>query len=80
MPRKKFSFDTEQPHTTAPEQIDAFISGKSEDIARKTIAIPEKYFKMVKIEAAKRDIPAYVLWGEIVESYFTDSPVEANGG
>jgi hypothetical protein len=73
MPKKHFSFQKEH---TAPVAHDAgadiaqFIAGQTTQITRKTIALPEESFIRVKIEAAKRRIPAYQLWGEIVEAYF----------
>jgi predicted DNA binding CopG/RHH family protein len=39
-------------------------------MTRKTIALPQEAFLRVKIEAAKRGIPASRLWGEIVDAYF----------
>jgi predicted DNA binding CopG/RHH family protein len=39
-------------------------------MTRKTIALPQAAFLRVKIEAAKRGIPASRLWGEIVDAYF----------
>lgn len=74
MAKKSFSFQREESTlTTTPQpinDIEHFIAGTPTAITRKTIAIPEEQFKKVKIEAAKRGVPAYQLWGEIVDSYF----------
>jgi hypothetical protein len=75
MPKKEFSFQKRQPETESQDvgkDINQFINGNRESITRKTIAIPEEQFIRVKIEAAKRRIPAYRLWGEIVDAYFKD--------
>lgn len=78
MPKKRFSFQKET--TTAEVQepnhdIQRFINGQQENLTRKTIALPPESFVKVKIEAVKRGIPAYRLWGEIVEAYFKDRTV-----
>ena len=74
MTKKNFSFQREETAViTTPQpinDIEHFIAGHPPTITRKTIALPEEQFKKVKIEAAKRGIPAYQLWGEIVDSYF----------
>ena len=74
MAKKSFSFQREETTVISSPQpindIENFIAGNPPTITRKTIAIPEEQFKKVKIEAAKRGIPAYQLWGEIVDSYF----------
>lgn len=73
MPKKSFSFQTRPPDptpsATSPD-ITQFIAGVPPIVVRKTIALPHDAFLRVKIEAAKRGIPASRLWGEIVEAYF----------
>jgi len=70
MAKKDFSFSRKEPEKEVKD-IEEFIDGKKDIfLSRKTIVIPEKYFMMVKIEAAKRGLKAYQLWGEIVEFYF----------
>ncbi len=72
MSKKDFSFKRKESEKEKKQEknIAEFIEGEKEDLVRKTIVIPEHYFTMVKIEAAKRKIKAYQLWGEIVEFYF----------
>jgi hypothetical protein len=70
MAKKDFSFDRKEPVKKQVKDIDEFIEGEKDALVRKTIVIPEKYFTMVKVEAAKRHLKAYQVWGEIVESYF----------
>ena len=75
MPKKSFSFHREKvaPENTDPSKdIQRFIAGREGSITRKTIALPEEHFVRVKIEAAKRGVPAYQLWGEIVDAYFKE--------
>ncbi|MEE9146923.1 MAG: hypothetical protein V3U27_05935 [Candidatus Tectomicrobia bacterium] len=75
MPKKHFSFQKETTTTEVQEpsqDIQRFVAGQQENLARKTIALPQESFVKVKIEAAKRGIPAYRLWGEIVDAYFKD--------
>jgi predicted DNA binding CopG/RHH family protein len=73
MPKKSFTFQKRSPDpappTTSPD-ISQFIAGHSMHMTRKTIALPQAAFLRVKIEAAKRGIPASRLWGEIVDAYF----------
>jgi hypothetical protein len=73
MPKKSFTFQKRSPDpvppTTSPD-ISQFITGQSAQMTRKTIALPQEAFLRVKIEAAKRGIPASRLWGEIVDAYF----------
>ena len=73
MPKKSFTFQKRSPDpvppTTSPD-ISQFIAGQSAQMTRKTIALPQEAFLRVKIEAAKRGIPASRLWGEIVDTYF----------
>jgi predicted DNA binding CopG/RHH family protein len=73
MPKKSFTFQKRSPDpvppTTSPD-ITQFIAGQSAQMTRKTIALPQEAFLRVKIEAAKRGIPASRLWGEIVDAYF----------
>jgi predicted DNA binding CopG/RHH family protein len=73
MPKKSFTFQKRSPDpmppTTNPD-ISQFIAGHSAQMTRKTIALPQEAFLRVKIEAAKRGIPASRLWGEIVDAYF----------
>jgi len=74
MAKKDFSFNKKEPIKQVKD-IEKFIEGTDktkEELVRKTIVIPEKYFTMVKIESAKRGLKAYELWGKIVESYFKD--------
>jgi predicted DNA binding CopG/RHH family protein len=73
MPKKSFSF--QKPTPGAPQRLAStdlteFIAGATPLLTRKTIALPHDAFLRVKIEAAKRGIPAARLWGEIVEAYF----------
>jgi hypothetical protein len=72
MAKKDFSFNRKEPveKQVKDRDIDEFIKGEKDTLVRKTIVIPEKYFTMVKIEAAKRHLKAYQVWEEIVESYF----------
>jgi len=73
MAKKSFSFQKRTPDPTPPAaspDITQFIAGQPALITRKTIALPHEAFLRVKIEAAKRGIPASRLWGEIVEAYF----------
>jgi hypothetical protein len=73
MPKKSFSFQTRPPDAAPPAvspDIAQFIAGQPATVTRKTIALPREAFLRVKIEAAKRGIPASRLWGEIVEAYF----------
>ncbi len=75
MAKRKFDFQKRTTETTPQdigEGIQHFIDGSQEGITRKTIALPEAQFIRVKVEAAKRRVPAYQLWGEIVEAYFQD--------
>jgi hypothetical protein len=77
MPKKRFSFQPRQPDAALPAadpDIQRFISGAPAPITRKTIALPEASFTRVKVEAAKRGVPAYQLWGEIVDTYFRTHP------
>ena len=73
MPKKSFTFQKRSPDpvppTTSPD-ISQFIAGQSAQMTRKTIALPQEAFLRVKIEAAKRGLPASRLWGEIVDAYF----------
>jgi predicted DNA binding CopG/RHH family protein len=73
MPKKSFTFQKRSPDpvppTTSPD-ISQFIAGQAAQMTRKTIALPQEAFLRVKIEAAKRGIPASRLWGEIVDAYF----------
>ena len=73
MPKKNFTFQKSSPNpappTTRPD-ISQFIAGHAAHMTRKTIALPQEAFLRVKIEAAKRGIPASRLWGEIVDAYF----------
>lgn len=41
---------------------------------RKTIEVPEEYFVMVKVRAAKRRIREKDLWAEILRDYFAANP------
>ena len=62
------------------EAIEAILAAQTRGVTRplvvlpvgagKTIALPPAAFVRVKIEAAKRGIPASQLWGEIVDAYF----------
>jgi hypothetical protein len=73
MPKKSFSFQKRTPDPAPPAagpDIAQFIAGQPTALTRKTIALPQAAFVRVKIEAAKRGIPASRLWGEIVEAYF----------
>ncbi len=73
MPKKDFSLRkpaTAPAANAAREDLQQFIDGSEATLTRKTIALPEEQFIQVKIEAARRRIPAYRLWGEIVEAYF----------
>jgi len=73
MPKKSFSFQKRTPDSTPPAagpDMTQFITGQPALMTRKTIALPQEAFLRVKIEAAKRGIPASRLWGEIVEAYF----------
>jgi len=73
MPKKTFSFQKRTPDPAPPAagpDITQFIAGQPPALTRKTIALPPAAFVRVKIEAAKRGIPASQLWGEIVEAYF----------
>lgn len=71
MAKKDFSFNKKEViDKNKVKDIDEFIEGEKDTLVRKTIVIPEKYFTMVKIEAAKRGLKAYQVWGEIVETYF----------
>ena len=75
MPKKSFSFQREKVAPEIPDpskDIQRFIAGREGSITRKTIALPEAHFVRVKIEAAKRGVPAYQLWGEIVDAYFKE--------
>ncbi len=77
MPKKSFSFQKGKSETEVhdvSQDIHRFIAGQREQITRKTIALPEESFVRVKVEAAKRGVPAYQLWGEIVDAYFRDHP------
>jgi predicted DNA binding CopG/RHH family protein len=77
MPKKSFSFQKGKPETEGhdvSQDIHRFIAGAREQITRKTIALPEESFVRVKVEAAKRGVPAYQLWGEIVNAYFREHP------
>ncbi len=73
MPKKSFSFQKPAPDV-APRatrtDLTQFIAGATPLMTRKTIALPQDAFLRVKIEAAKRGIPAARLWGEIVDAYF----------
>jgi predicted DNA binding CopG/RHH family protein len=80
MLKKDFSFQKRKPDVDAPEadkdtdqDIQRFIAGRHGTITRKTIALPEEDFIRVKVEAAKRGIPAYQLWGEIIDAYFKNA-------
>jgi hypothetical protein len=73
MPKKHFTFQKPTPDPAPPAatpDITQFIAGQPAGMTRKTIALPQAAFLRVKIEAAKRGIPASRLWGEIVEAYF----------
>jgi len=73
MPKKSFTFQKRAPDPVSPApstDIAQFIAGQPVGITRKTIALPHEAFLRVKIEAAKRGIPASRLWGEIVDAYF----------
>jgi len=73
MPKKSFTFQKRSPDPVPPTtslDISQFIAGQSAQMTRKTIALPQEAFLRVKIEAAKRGIPASRLWGEIVDAYF----------
>ncbi len=73
MPKKSFSFQKRTPDPAPPAaspDIAQFIAGQPALMTRKTIALPPDAFLRVKIEAAKRGIPAARLWGEIVDAYF----------
>jgi predicted DNA binding CopG/RHH family protein len=73
MPKKSFTFQKRSPDPASPAispDISQFIAGHSAQMTRKTIALPQEAFLRVKIEAAKRGIPASRLWGEIVDAYF----------
>ena len=73
MPKKSFTFQKRSPDPAPPatnSDISQFIAGQSAQMTRKTIALPQEAFLRVKIEAAKRGIPASRLWGEIVDAYF----------
>mgnify|MGYP001613483587 CR=1 FL=1 len=73
MPKKSFSFQKRSPDPAPPAagpDIAQFITGQPTSLTRKTIALPHEAFLRVKIEAAKRGIPAARLWGEIVDAYF----------
>ena len=66
MPKKSFSFQKRTPVPAPPAtspDITQFITGAAPLITRKTIALPHEAFLRVKIEAAKRGIPASRLWG-----------------
>jgi hypothetical protein len=43
---------------------------------RKTIEVPEDYFRWVKIRAVERGILEKELWAEIVGEYFQNHPTE----
>ena len=73
MPKKSFTFQKRAPDPVPPAaspDIAQFIAGQPTGMTRKTIALPQEAFLRVKIEAAKRGIPASCLWGEIVDAYF----------
>ncbi len=73
MPKKSFTFQKRAPDPAPPPaspDITQFIAGQPAHMTRKTIALPQAAFLRVKIEAAKRGIPASRLWGEIVDAYF----------
>ena len=73
MPKKSFSFQKRTPDPApqpAGPDMAQFIAGLPASMTRKTIALPYEAFTRVKIEAAKRGIPASRLWGEIVDAYF----------
>ena len=73
MPKKDFTLGkgaTARVADDAREDLQHFIDGSEATLTRKTIALPEEQFIRVKIEAARRRIPAYRLWGEIVDTYF----------
>ena len=73
MPKKSFTFQKRAPTPAPPPaspDITQFIPGQPAHMTRKTIALPQEAFLRVKIEAAKRGIPASRLWGEIVDAYF----------
>ena len=73
MPKKSFTFQKRAPDLAPPPaspDITQFIAGQPAHMTRKTIALPQEAFLRVKIEAAKRGIPASRLWGEIVDAYF----------
>jgi predicted DNA binding CopG/RHH family protein len=73
MPKKSFTFQKRTPDPApqaASPVIAQFIAGQPARMTRKTIALPQEAFLRVKIEAAKRGIPASRLWGEIVDAYF----------
>ena len=73
MPKKSFTFQKRAPDPVPPavsSDIAQFIAGEPAGMTRKTIALPQEAFLRVKIEAAKRGIPASRLWGEIVDAYF----------
>lgn len=73
MPKKSFSFQKPAPDAAprvASNDLTQFIAGATPLMTRKTIALPHDAFLRVKIEAAKRGIPAARLWGEIVDAYF----------
>ena len=73
MPKKSFFFQKRTPEpapSAAGPDLAQFIAGQPASMTRKTIALPPAAFVRVKIEAAKRGIPASQLWGEIVDAYF----------
>jgi hypothetical protein len=59
---------------TAPAAatLDSTVVGPT---TRKTIEVPEDYFRRVKIRAVERGILEKELWAEIVGEYFQNHPI-----
>jgi hypothetical protein len=57
----------------APSSV-ALVSANVGQTTRKTIEVPEDYFRRVKIRAVERGILEKELWAEIVSEYFEHHP------
>jgi hypothetical protein len=58
-------------HRIAPPTITSASGGLT---TRKTIEVPEDYFRQVKIRAVERDMLEKELWAEILGEYFKNHP------
>jgi hypothetical protein len=57
----------------APAQISSTTVGVG-PTTRKTIEVPEDYFRRVKIRAVERGILEKELWAEVLQEYFATHP------